>query len=360
LKLEFAKKSTSQALQMMYLAKGISWVPSYHIEMVSENQAKIILRATLMNDLEDLESANMNLVVGVPNFAYTYLQSPLISTEGVLAFLNQLNRYSNQYSGSYNRPMGRADITAQSFSNIMVNNEVENTEDVPTLETEGKQAEDFFFYQLKNITLKKQGRIFQDILQHSTMYEHLYEVNIKANNTSSYTYQNENATENNNLVNHAILIKNDSKLPWTTGTVLLTKAVDGVAQPISQDKLNYTPVSGKAKIPLSVVPDISVKDSEKEIDRKINIKQKDGYFYDLVTVEAKIDIKSFKNSAIELKVNRSFTGETLKCNIAWETKKQVDTGSYKYSPYTSAEWKVKLEGGKTETIIYQYQFYVRK
>jgi hypothetical protein len=361
IKLEFAKKTNTQALQIMYLAKGISWVPSYHIDLVSENQAKIVLRATLMNDLEDIENANMNLVVGVPNFAYTYLQSPLISTEDVANFLAQLNRYSNQFYGGSNRPVGRADITTQSFSNYINTQDIGDIDELTIAEIEGKQAEDFFFYQLKNITLKKKGRMFQDILQHSLSYEHLYEVEIKTNNTSSYTNENENSTiNNNNLVHHSINIKNDSKLPWTTGTVLLTKPVDGVAQPIGQDKLNYTPVGGKAKIALSVVPDISVKDSEKEVERKVNIKQKDGYFYDLVTVEASIEVKSFKNTKIDLKIKRSFYGEALNSTIAWETKKLVNTNSYQYNPSTNVEWNIKLEEGKSETIMYKYQFYVKK
>ncbi|SFF27471.1 DUF4139 domain-containing protein [Thermoflexibacter ruber] len=361
-KLEFAKKNTSQPLQMMYLAKGLSWVPSYHIDLLNETQAKVTLRATLMNDLEDLENANLNLVVGVPNFAYSYLSSPLVSTEGVVTFLNQLNRYSNQYYGGGGRTgaVSRGDISMQSFSNVMSSDVEGEDEDLPSIETEGKQSEDFFFYQLKNVTLKKQGRTFQDILQQSTTYEHLYEVNLNSNNTSSYTNPNESTYENISLVKHAVMIKNESKFPWTTGTVLLTKLLDGVAQPISQDKLNYTPVGGKVKIPLTVVSDVSVKDSEKEVDRKVNIKQKDGYFYDLVTVEAKIEVKSFRNNAIELKINRSFTGEGLKCNIAWNIQKLVSTNSYNYNALSSAEWKIKLEAGKSETITYQYQFYVRK
>lgn len=358
LQLEFTKKNASQSLQMMYLAKGISWVPSYHIEMMTEAQARVTLSAMLMNDLEDLENANMNLVVGVPNFAYTYLQSPLISNEGVITFLNQLNNNSNQYYR--NQSNSRADIRAQSFSNVMVNDEITDSEEIPALETEGKQAEDLFFYQLKNITLKKNGRAMQDILQHNTSFEHLYEVTINANNTNSYASQNETSIENVNLVKHAILIKNDSKLPWTTGTILLTKSIDGVAKPLSQDKLNYTPVGGKVKIPITVVSDISVKDTEKEIDRKINTKQKDGYFYDLVTVEAKIDLKSFKNIPIDLKIRRTFTGQALQCSINWLTEKIVDVGSSIYSPTTCADWKITLEAGKSQTITYQYQFYVRK
>lgn len=360
-KLEFAKKSTSQSLQMMYLAKGLSWVPSYHIDLLNETQAKVTLRATLMNDLEDLENTSLNLVVGVPNFAYSYLTSPLISTESVINFLNQLNRYSNQYynDAGGNGVLRRGDITMQSFSNTM-SSDVEEEETLPSIETEGKQTEDFFFYQLKNITLKKQGRTFQDILQQSTTYEHLYEVNLNSSNTSIYTSPNESTYENISLVKHAIMIKNESKFPWTTGTVLLTKLLDGVAQPISQDKLSYTPIGGKVKIPLTIVPDVSVKDSEKEIDRKVGMKLKDGYFYDLVTVEAKIEIKSFRNNAIELKINRSFTGEGLKCNMAWNIQKLVSTNSYSYNASSNAEWKIKLDAGKSETITYQYQFYVRK
>ncbi len=359
IEIELSQAKAKQSISMMYLQKGISWLPNYAIELKEDNKAKLVLRASLLNDSEDIENANIDFVVGIPNFAYTYLASPLVSSQDMMSFISTLNTYSNQPQG--NRAyanMRRGDITTQSFANIAVNEDLDDFDYTP-IELEGEQAEDLFFYKAQNISLKKGGRGLYDILVLDTEYEDIYEVNLTASTAKNY-YSSTYATINSsNQVWHSIRLKNDSKLPWTTGTVLLTKQLNKISKPLSQDKLNYTPVGAKTKIKLTVSPSIVVKDSEKENSRVENKKKRDKVFYDLVTVESKIEVINYHNRDITLNIDRQIVGKPTECNEKWKSDKvfnQYDLMNERYK----VEWEIPLKKGESKEITYQYEVYVQK
>lgn len=353
--LNFESKNTNQALEMMYLQKGISWVPSYLIDINTENKAKLTLRAALLNDAEDLKNASVNFVVGIPNFAYSYLTSPLSSTEGVMRFINTLNGQSNQTSSS----LGRADITAQSMSNMMIANG-DTGDDTPIIPLEGQQVGDLYFYTAKNVHLPQGGRGLYDVLEADLDFEHIYEVTLAANSTYSSGYGDAYTFEySKNLVIHSIRFKNTSKYPFTTGTAMVTETKDGIAQALSQDKLNYVPVGGSTKLKLTIAPNVLVEDSEKEISRESISKQIDNYLYDLVQVEAKIKIHNYHNKDVSLNICRDITGNTKKSSEVWEIKKRLSSRAG-INTSNDVEWNIKIPMGKTKEITYTYEIYVRR
>lgn len=359
LKIDFTQPKANQTFELMYLQKGISWVPNYSVALMENKKAKITLKANLMNDVEDLKNASINFVVGVPNFAYSYLQSPVASTERVSDFIGRLNRNSNHF-----RRSRRADITRQRMDNMA--NIASNTDFVSGTVTgtqglQGQNAEDLYFYNANNITLKKGNRAFYQIFQSSVDYEDIYEVALNSNGNSRSSYAKSYAESGKQVsqVWHSVKLKNKTPYPWTTGTVLITKKISGIDKPLSQDKLNYTPAGGKAKLRITISPNINVKNAEREVSREENKKRKDRYTYDLLTVESKIDIKNYHNKAIKLNLNRNITGEPISCNVKWKTDK-------KFSVYNNInlnhdlKWEVKLKKGEAKTITYQYKIYVRR
>ncbi|WP_299459979.1 hypothetical protein [uncultured Microscilla sp.] len=356
LKIDFAKANASQTFEMMYLQKGISWVPNYAVALRENKKAVITLKANLMNDVEDLKNASINFVVGVPNFAYDYLQSPVASTQRVSDFISRLNRNSNRSSS---RLRNRADITTQRLSNFTPRAFNGNMSGIRGLK--GQSAEDLYFYNTSNITLKKGDRAFYEIFKANVDYEDIYEVSLNANSSSRSSYSKSYAQSDQSIgkVWHSIRLQNKTSYPWTTGTVLITKEISGVAKPLSQDKLNYTPPGSKTKLKMTISPNINVKSAEREVSREEKKTRKDRYTYDLLTVESKIDIKNYHNKDIKLSVCRTITGEPIKCNTKWKTNK-------KFSVYNNInmshdlDWEVKLKKGEKKTITYQYKIYVRR
>src|SRR5688572_25323188 len=55
---------------MVYLQRGLRWIPEYRIDVDGAGRAKVRLQATLIDDLADLDHASVHLVVGVPKFDF--------------------------------------------------------------------------------------------------------------------------------------------------------------------------------------------------------------------------------------------------------------------------------------------------
>ncbi len=353
LKIDFANAAATQNLSLGYLRKGIAWLPTYRIDLTDEKIASVTLHAEVLNDAEDLSEAQLNFVVGVPNFAYQYLASPLSYTGDVLSFINQLNRTSNQ---SYS-PNRRSDnLMAQSMSNAYASS---NYDDSPGGgDLEGSEAEDLFFYKSQTVTLRKGERAMLPVLQVTGACEHVYEVELPSS-VSLGTPSPADEEENRRLVWHSILLKNEGKLPWTTGAALLTQRVGTDQRPLAQDKLAYTPPGAKAKIRITVATNVFVKDNERELSRKEMGKLKDSYVYDLLTIEAKIEVRNFKDKDIKLKVERQVEGLPLKSDIDWKIEKLVNLDKT-YNTTQRISWELALKPGERKEVTYQYQIYLRR
>ena len=88
----------------MYLRKGLGWFPNYVVNLKGEEEAEIILRALVVNDAEAIENANINFVVGVPNFKYNNILTPMTGNQSLIPRTSQGELKA---AGRGTRPRGR-------------------------------------------------------------------------------------------------------------------------------------------------------------------------------------------------------------------------------------------------------------
>jgi len=352
----------SKDIDLMYLQKGIGWFPNYLIEIPEGKEAYITLRSTLINDVEDLENAEIDFVVGVPNFKYNYLSSPLSTNETLMQIIMNLSgtvSYDYGAAGLDNRYFSNAIMTQQAMpASGSIATDVSSGENAFTVADGGAQ-EDLYFYKHKNVNLKKGERMTCELLYAKVPFEHIYEADLPVNYPSySYAYINQDS-ENTNKVWHSIKLNNNTKMPWTTGTAMVVKQDGKLSKPISQDMMKYTPVKSDTYLKITVSPDISVKDNDKEVKRQDKVKKRSGYYYDLVTVDASIKLKNFKDKDIKLIIKRSVYGELKDCNVNWKYSKVLNTYNYNnINPSNDIKWVVNLKAGEEKEIKYGYDIYV--
>ena len=363
IEVEIDKANTQENVEMAYLQRGIGWLPSYLVHLKDDKKAQIVLRAELVNDAEDIKDATLSLVVGVPSFKYDNLISPFVSNQSLEYFLNKLNSSSRNNYERRNAAMSNR-ITAQSIAayddmEMDVYGGGRNTEDIET-----QSQEDLFFYTRKGVSLPKGGRALYSLFNEEVNYKHIYEVELAQNNGYNVVYKQE--SEQRNDVYHSLELKNSTDFPWTTGTAMVTqpkKTKEGTVtttsepQVLSQDMLKYTAKTSKSILRLTVAPDIVVKDNEQETERETDSKKK-KIVYDLVTATATIEVKNYKDKEVNLKISRTVIGEMLKTDAEWETKKRPNY--YAINSVNDIIWELQLKKGESKTIMYSYQFYVRK
>lgn len=359
-RLDFAKGNTSQSVDMMYMSKGIGWIPSYLITLKDEKNASLILTANFSNDAEDIQDGKLSLVVGVPNFAYSFLESPLTSKQTLAEFLQALNYGGTDY-------IGRGDlrnIASQSMSNTGYVSDGDGSSALEEAKITSK--EDLYFYEIPfKVNLKKGDRAIYELLRGDFEYQHIYETQLATNSNDGYSYSydrdREKKSKEPEKVWHSIQFKNTTGNPLTTGTVMIVNEENGIQKPISQDKLNYTVIGGRAKVKLTLSPDIEVMANEKETSREERVKKKDGYDYDLVNVEATITIKNRKSTFLKLNLTRDVWGEMIKSTHKWDL---IKLAPYYYDYYLSkknqVDWEVELKANESKEITYQYKVYIRR
>lgn len=363
--LEF-EKAGKKTIDMMYLQRGISWFPSYLVEISDEKEAVITLRSTLINDIEDLKNAEVEFVVGVPNFKYNYVKSPLCTPQTLESFISSLSGASYSYRGAgyfdNSNALSNGIMSQQMSGGEQYGGSIPEAFTLPEFEAEGNSEEDLFFYNFKNINLKKGERATYELLHTKVPFEHIYEVILKPNTTSNYYYANSKGysfDDSDNKVWHSIKLNNTTKMPWTTGTAMVVKNQNGNIRPISQDMMKYTPSQGKGFLKITISPDISVKDKEEETKRIEKSKKKDNYFYDLVTVEGIIKVKNYKKTDVKINVQRSVTGEMKECNIKWEVAKKLNSANYyNINATNDVTWELELKQGEEKEIKYSYTIFI--
>ncbi|HTB31540.1 MAG TPA: DUF4139 domain-containing protein, partial [Bacteroidia bacterium] len=360
------KDDKESSLNLMYLQKGISWFPTYLVDLGPDNKATLTLTANVMNDAEDLDNADVSLVVGVPNFKYSNILSPLTSSQAVTEFIAELNY---QVLAGTSLSTGIMSNMAQQTVNY---NSPEKNDEMNDFEKPGEQfdlggtvQEDLFFYRLNDISLKKGGRGFYTVLKEEVPFRHIYETELNTNAQQDGYYNSnggdsfDNSTQNTNKVYHSIELENTSKLPWTTGSAMVVKPVDGNPGPLSQDMLTYTPMKAKVCVKITEAPDIQVKDAEVETTREERKKIVQKIAYDLISVDANITVKNYKNEDIDLTVRRTINGDLQSCSTDWTSKKIVNL--YRSANITNnVKWDIHLKAGEEKKITYKYQVYVAR
>lgn len=345
-------------LMYSYFEKGVTWIPNYYLELKPSNKATLLLRAEVMNDVSDLTNAELNFVVGVPNFRIPEKLSPIVSKETVFNFMSFL------YGGGRSRNEG----LSREYSNVMqvqtVNyNRTDMLNDGDNIIfTEMDKVGDLFFYTQKNVTLKKGDRAMYNLLQAEITVKHLYEANIDANSEYSYSYYRtaSDAQKSPVQVWHSVMLENTSTVPFTTGNALIVQQeTNNSIYPIAQDKLNYTPPGAKSTLKLSVANDILVKNTDKETEKSEKHKKINNIEYDLVTVQSEIELENFKNEDITVAVKRTVIGEVKNTSVPWQTYKSVSyTNSHNAT--NNITWDISLKPKEKKKIAYSYQILARR
>jgi len=356
MQVNFTTAKEIQALNLMYLSKGISWTPDYLIELIAEDKAKMTLRTTVINEAEDIDVAKLNMVAGVPNFSYATT---------IADFLNLI--YKQESYNTRALEQSYQNFAAPSMNAAVYDNEaVFRADDFNPAPTgnfgsaEGNSIEDLFFYSIDNVMIKKGERALLDIFTAEVPIEHVYEVILSQNSpsyTTSYSFEQQKLP-----VVHTLKLTNTSDYVWTSAPAMVVKNDKSKISPVSQDLLKYTSIKDNINLKLTEAPDVAIKFNEKEIARKVNdksVKEANNRlrYYDLVTVEAEIEIQNYKSKDIRLDAKRAIVGKLLETNEKWKLAPRIKSYD-SYNPYTDVCWEMKMKAGETRKVVYKYEVLV--
>jgi hypothetical protein len=382
LKLNWKNAPARQAdVGLMYLQKGVRWIPSYRITLQKNQTARVELQATLINELTDLQKAQMNLVIGVPSFMFKDTPDP-ISLQSTFAQLSPYFRSDSRSGFGFSNAIasqvamrGRYEEARSETSAVDIGPEIAG----------GGKNEDLFVFTVKNVSLKKGERMVIPVAEYSLPYKDVYALDLPFAPPAE-AYRNFNSEQQRQIaellaapkVQHKIRLTNKSAQPLTTAPALVLK--DG--QVLAQGMMTYTAPGGEGDVDLTSAVDVRIAKSDVETQRTPNAERWQGYDYGRIDLRGQITLRSFRKEPMEIEVTRYVLGaadtadaiaKIEKMNI-FEDRAFLPGGEYPdwwrwssdwgawwshFNGVARIKWNVRLDPAKESTLNYTWHYFWR-
>ena len=136
-------------ISLLYMERGLTWVPSYAIDVSDEKKAVLTAKAEVIDEAEDLDGATLQFVTGFPNLQFAHVVDPIALRGNLDAFLSALGQPVSP---------GAPAVAQQVMSNRAYGDLENASFPVSGAPAAGSTVEDLFFYEQKSVTLKRGER----------------------------------------------------------------------------------------------------------------------------------------------------------------------------------------------------------
>lgn len=339
---DLVRHRENNPIRMSYMAQGLSWSPSYVVNIDNEDEAVITSKALLINDLTPLENVAVELIAGFPHFQHSGTLEPLTrhSTAGSLA-----TESADRYAGlSMSNTMQEDVMMRRSMPGMPVQN------------VAGEQTEDLFFFMLDNVSLKQGERGYYQLFTDQVPYETVFTWDVPNFVTMDQVYRDDLAM-NTPPVWHTVKLTNETSVPWTAAPAMTEKE----GRVLGQDTILFTPVGGE--MPLKITQAVMIKGEQKEVElnRQPNAIQEMRFSYDLVTIRGELKLTSFRGDTVPVEITKTVSGVVNEESFSGEVTR-MPGGLRSINPTSELKWEVDLDSGLNNavTLTYEYQVYVRR
>jgi hypothetical protein len=357
---------------MMYLQRGIRWIPNYRVTLDGKGKATVKLQATLLNELTDLNDVTANLVIGVPTFAFKETPDP-ISLQDTLARLSPYFQENNARGGF---ALSNAMATQQArMGEYRVASENSETANLGPEVGDGGKTEDLYLFTVRHVSLKKGERMTLPVAEYSLSYKDVYALELPfapPAELNSY-YNTEQQREMARLfsapkVVHKIRLTNSSTQPLTTAPALLMSE----GRVLAQGMMTYASAGSNVDLDLTTAVDIRVTKTDTETVRTPNAVRWQNESYGRVDLNGKISLCNYRREAVELEVTRHVLGNVdaadsggviTKVSVLEDAINNPARGYPEWWRHFNGvgriTWKVRLEPKKDVDLAYKWHYFWR-
>ena len=372
--LDFDPATTKDGVEVdvSYFGPGIRWIPTYRIALDNGGPASLSMQAELLNEAEDLEAVPVDLVVGVPNFRFRQVVSPVCL---VPSLVNTLQQAAPQIMAFQGRQQALA-------SNVLFSQragEVRGRRQPPEAMMEGgvpaipaelaaEGAHDLFVYHLPKLSLRAGERAIVPVLAAKVPCRHIHtwDVHLAHTGTEALPKVGKHAAPVRLLTNeiwHQIELTNNTEAPWTTGAALI---VDGYL-PLGQELLTYTSIGGKVQVPITVAIDVRGTYAEEETERVLKALKYHGYDHAKITKKGTLRVTNYKKQPVALYLTCDLGGNALEASddakIVITDYQNSDWKNVQGQPgltgHSTIGWELELKPGETKEVTCTYEYYIR-
>lgn len=331
---------------LTYLARGITWAPSYLIDITDPKTARLSAKALIVNEVEPLANTHVDLITGFPNVQFAGVTSPLALKTDLATFLQQLT------GGAQQAEMGV--ITQR----VAMAAGPAGPPGLPPVEyggaLAGQVAEDLFLYPVEGVTLAVGETGYYPLFTESAPYAELYEWTIPdfVSSTDDYIAPPPDRRE---VVWHSLRLTNTTRVPWTTAPAEVMQR----GQFLGQDTLDYTAPGAQVTVKITQAVSITAEQNEVEADRQREALTLYGRPFDRVTIQGTLRATNRGREAVTLEVNKTVSGDVTATNPPAKVT-TLAAGMARVNPVHKLTWTVAIAPGQTQEMTYTYQALIRR
>ncbi len=381
LKLDWGRREPAQTANvgMVYVQRGIRWIPNYRVDIDGNGQAIVKLQATIINELTDIEDVKAHLVIGVPKFAFEETSDP-ISLQQTVAQLSSHFRRDSQSAYAFSNM-----IMSQSMAPVRHVEPPRNSEtiDLGPDVAESAKNEDLYVFTLEHVTLKKGQRMVVPVAEYKLKYRDVFVLDLPFGPPPEVRqrFNNEQTAQLARLyhapkVMHKIRLANDAECPLTTAPALILRQ----GRIIGQSMMTYTAIGASSDLELTVAVDIIVDRQDVETERINDAAKWGGYNYARTNLTGTISLTNHSTKAVDLEVRRSVLGNidsasgdgeiehlgrqeggwmTADGYPFWWTWYNWPYWWYRFNAIGRVNWQLKLEPEQSIELEYKYHYFWR-
>lgn len=332
------------------LSKGLSWVPSYRIDLVNERELTLEQKAVVKNELAPLSNAALSLISGFPSVPFAHVTSPLSPQTDWTTFFAELNQ--------------RVDEGHAATLNVIRQQAVRTRESAPEgldlSATPRGEGVDLHYQSVGQHTLAEGSSLLLPVARAKAPYKRIVEWSIPdtrgPDGRHVQAYQRrQNPEEYQDEAWDAIRFRNPFPFPMTTAAATICTAGRFSGQRLS----HWVNAGEETTLPITKALSIRTRCVETEQEGKRAIVWVGGDDYQKVGVKGQIDVSNHRNEAVTLIIRRRFSGEL---NHADDTPRSTlrEEGVYSVNKRQELLWTLTLAPGEQKDLTYAYSVLVNR
>lgn len=344
---------TGGRAMISYLTHGISWAPSYHIDLLDAKRLRIEQQAVIRNELVDFKEISLSLISGYPSVQFGNVTSPFAAQQTWDSFFRQLGQrggvqYLNNAIMLQNQAFNASAMDPNAAASVVAPN-VGDTLDLNYRDV-GKHS------------LTKGASMMLKADQAEADYERIVEWTIRDNRDEWGTPHGENRVYDPNTgdvlqddVWDALKLKNRMQHPWTTGPVMVT--TDGKFK--GQSQLNWTNAGESTTVRVNKA--LSIRARHVEFEKASNVPEfadreviyLAGRRFRKVLVAGELRLGNYRPTEIKLLAKRQFSGDYLRGDDSPQITLREE-GVWSLNKRSELTWTLDLKPNEERTVKYEY------
>lgn len=337
------------SVNISYLTRGASWVPSYHVDLSDPKNLRVRQTALIRNELTPWKKVQLQLISGYPNVQFGHVDSPLWPKTTLATFFGQLRKDARMDGGAASQQVM---YNSGRLSGRM--GEVQ----IPDMPIEGGQSEDMHFESIGARDLNPGDSLSVEVAQGTASYERVVEWTAADNRTTYGQYERSGRETNDDQPWDAVLFQNPLKFPMTTAAATVTEKNQFRGQSLSP----WTNPGQRAC--LKITKALSVQADRQEQEEQDNRANREyvtvgAHRYYRVSVKGTLTMHNYRSQPAVMLTRAQFSG-----NLVSADENPGDTiraeGVFNVNARHELEWKLTLAPGAEKKLNYRYSVLVRE